>query len=313
MEGLFFDGEKRVRLGEVDPHPHDAGDVELRATLAGICGTDLAAVAKGTPPVAPGTVLGHEFVAVRCDDGRRVVVNPLIGCGQCDLCASGRDYICRKRAVIGIHRPGAFTRTVFAPESSLFDAGGLSDRQAVMVEPIATALHACRLSGLADRIAIIGAGAIGLSAVFVLRQLGRTEVTVTDPARCRLDYASAMGADVIEGRLSGEFEAVIDCAGATSAREDALAASAPGGRAVFVGLQAPEFTFRPGFLISGERSLLGSFGYNREEFKEAIGLAANFDEAWVHEISLSQAEEAFNGMIAGGADPGHVKTHVRIN
>src|SRR3954462_13537370 len=95
------------------PEPGDpgAGELILRAEAVGICGSEvegyLGRMGNRTPPL----VIGHEFagtvVAAGSDfaalEGARVAVNPLSGCGRCELCRAGFSNVCRERVMVGIH------------------------------------------------------------------------------------------------------------------------------------------------------------------------------------------------------------------
>ncbi|MDB6000513.1 MAG: hypothetical protein JWP52_2212 [Rhizobacter sp.] len=214
MKALVYCGEQSVRQVDVDAPVIASPDVSVRVLQAGICGTDIGAVRYGRPVLAPRMTLGHEFVGRREDTGQLVVGNPLLSCGVCRNCRDGRMHLCEKRVVIGVHRPGAFAETVAWPTSHLVDAGTATLAQAAMSDPIATALHAFHLADKPQGpVAVLGAGAIGLSMLFVLKSLGVQDVTVTDISRERLDLALAAGADRVDTAISGVFDVVYDTAG----------------------------------------------------------------------------------------------------
>lgn len=313
MKALVYAGDRSVRFHEVDDIGSAPGEVALDVLQAGICGTDLCAVRDGRPAVAPLMTLGHEFVARRRDTGALVVANPLLACGACRACLRGKTHLCAARAVIGVHRPGAFAAAVRVPASRLVPIDGVSLQQAALVDPIATALHAFRLAPAPEGpVAVLGAGAIGLSMLFVLKSLGVRDVTVTDLATRRLDYAVAGGADRVAGRAEGSYDVVYDTVGAVATRQDAVLRSIPGGHAVLVGLHSAELQVAAGPLIAGERTVHGSFGYTDAEFREAAGMVRQVPTDWVHTIEFDAAESAFRDLLAGTADPAHVKVQMRL-
>jgi len=311
MKALSYDGAGGVRLIDA-PEPVAApGEVLIDVSQAGICGTDLGAVRTGRPAIAKGTILGHEFAGRRRDTGTRVTVNPIVGCGICEKCRAGNTNLCSDRLVIGVHRHGAFAPRVAVPAVNIVDIGNLSDRQAAMIEPIATALHAVLLAGSIARVAVLGAGAIGLSALFVLRMLGAQDVTVSDIIPEKLAHAATAGANTMIGRLSGTYEATIDCVGASETRTDAVECLRPGGTAVLVGLHAAELSLRAGPLIAGEKTIRGSFAYSTNEFARAVQMANQFDEPWVWETPFDRSEAAFSELLTGRGDPRHAKIQFR--
>ena len=146
MKALMHGGDRTVAWTDVpDPKPSPGDDI-VDVLVAGVCGTDLGAVRSGRPPIPAGMVLGHEFVGRRRRDGALVTANPILSCGQCRSCREGRSHLCERREVLGVHRPGAFAQSIAVPAGNLRTTGNLDLARAAMVEPIATALHAWRLS-----------------------------------------------------------------------------------------------------------------------------------------------------------------------
>lgn len=313
MKALVHGGEQTVSWVEVPEAVRQPGDELVDVLVAGICGTDLGAVRTGRPPIAVGTVLGHEFVGRRGSDGELVIGNPILSCGACRACREARPHLCERRAVLGVHRPGAFAERVAVPEKNLRPAGRLDLTRAAMVEPIATALHAWRLSPMPrESVGIIGAGAIGLSVLHVVKALGIENVTVTDVAPQRLAHAQACGADQVAGQLSGTFDVVLDTVGAVATRRDAVERVRAGGTAILVGLHAPELSVPGGLVVAAEKTIRGSFAYTPTEFDEAIELAAGMNTAWIADVPFADSANAFMQLLTGEGDPSAVKVHLRI-
>jgi threonine dehydrogenase-like Zn-dependent dehydrogenase len=178
----------------LDEHHHEPSLpgpdwVRLRPRLSGICGSDLATV-QGTssryfePIVSFPFVPGHEVVA-DTDDGRRVVIEPVLGCVTrgidpvCGACAVGELGRC-ERLTFGTLRPGLqsgfccdtgggwSTSMVAHPSQLHVVPDHLTDEDAALVEPLACAVHAALSPGLLGGVdggavvAVIGAGTIGL-------------------------------------------------------------------------------------------------------------------------------------------------------
>ncbi len=215
--------------------------VRIRPRLAGICGSDLATLcAKGSTYLAPVTslpfVMGHELVGTitevggavsRVRVGDRVVLHPALGCAArgiepaCAACREGRDALCRnvlrgdvsKGIQIGYCRDtgGGFSESLVAHESQVYVVPSeIEDRAAVLVEPLACALHgALRASVPAgETVLVIGAGAIGLLTVAALRATGcAARIVVAAKYDHQRRGAMMLGAD-----------ALVDARGAVSAR-----------------------------------------------------------------------------------------------
>ena len=165
---------------------------------------------------------------------------------------------------------------------------------------------------LAGPVAVLGAGAIGLSMLYLLKKFGIDDVTVTDIVPQRLEYARSGGADKIEARPTGQYEVVFDTAGMEITRQDAVATVRPGGTAVMIGLHDPQLSVPGGPIVGGERRIQGVFGYTEAEFLEAARLVANIDTSWVASVPFDRAEETFSAVLHGRGDPSQVKVQFRI-
>lgn len=195
MHVPFVCGPGDLRLLEVDPPRAGPRDVVLRVGSVGICGSDLGYIAQGglLGPTEQPFPLGHELsgiVAVAGEEvrsvrvGDRVVVNPLVN-------------------GIGNGAPeGGFARELLVrdvaghPESLLPLPAGASLDVGALVEPLAVATHGVNQLGAkaGDKVAIFGAGPIGLASVVVLRHRGIDDVVVFDLSPFRRDRALALGA-----------------------------------------------------------------------------------------------------------------------
>ncbi|HET9443608.1 MAG TPA: zinc-binding dehydrogenase [Acidimicrobiales bacterium] len=304
-----------LRLADVDePEPPGAGWVRVRPRLSGICGSDLATIDGHSsryfePIVSFPFVPGHEVVG-DLDDGRRVVVQPVLACAPrgidppCPSCAAGQVNRCQ-RIAFGDLEPGLQTGycadtgggwsvSLVAHESQLhLVPEAMSDEAAVLVEPTACAVHAAR-SVPAGSVAVIGAGTLGLLTIAALRDLdrpvGRLLATAKHPEQRRL--ARDLGADLVVepdalgravrsatrslrvgGQLTGGIDNVVDCVGSEASIRQALSVVAPGGTVVVVGMPAT-VSIDLTTLWHREISLRGCYAYDRSDFEAAFDLVA---------------------------------------
>ena len=271
-----------LRLKDVpEPVAPGPGWVRVRPRLSGICGSDLSTVdgrssrwfeAVVSFPFTPG----HEVVG-DTDDGRRVVIEPVLGCAtravspRCRACAGGAHDRC-ERLHVGALEPGlqtgfccstggGWSQVLMAQESQVHEVPDeLSDEAAVMIEPAACALHAA-LSTPTDGavVAVLGAGTLGLCTTAAVAAHGapaRLLVGAKHPQQRRL--ATALGAtDVVSGRelaravrratgsfsyddgtLTGGADVVYDCVGSSDSIGSSIAMTRPGGTIVLVGMPA---------------------------------------------------------------------------
>jgi threonine dehydrogenase-like Zn-dependent dehydrogenase len=306
-----------LTLRDVDPPELPAaGWLRLRPRLTGICGSDLATIDGQSsryfePIVSFPFTPGHEVVG-DLEDGRRAVVVPVLSCATrgvtppCEQCAAGRINLC-ERIAFGHLEPGlqcGFCEStgggwsqemVVHPSQVVEVADGLTDEQAVIVEPLACAVHAARQAA-AGRVAIIGSGTLGLLTVAALRRLSpATEILATAKYPEQRTWAKQLGADgvcapgelartvrtatgslVFGDQLTGGSPAVIDCVGSEASLGQALQVVAPGGTVHVVGMPARTTLDLTG-LWHRETALRGCYAYERDDFATAMELVADLD------------------------------------
>jgi threonine dehydrogenase-like Zn-dependent dehydrogenase len=310
MRALVFTAPGVMELRTVD-EPEPGGDsVVVTVRAAGICGSELHGFRSPgfrTPPL----VMGHEFAGTT-PDGRRVVVNPLLSCGGCDRCVAGMAQLCRRRELLGVHRPGGFAERVAVPVRALHDLPpGMAWETAAMVEPLANAVHAWTHADLAGggRVAIVGAGTIGLVCLLTARRSGATDVTVVDRSLSRLGLAERLGASTCTTELDGEFDVTIDAVGAVATRRLAIAHLRPAGTSVWLGLADAEAGFDGNDLVRSEKRVVGSFAYAADDFARALALAPLLDLSWSTPVTLQESRAVFMALADGAGEP--VKAMIR--
>ena len=310
--------------------------MRIKVRYASICGSDLFLVSSGR--LRDGTILGHEMSGEVEElgegieglfPGQGVIVRP-IGCGWCSPCKRGQENLCSKRLAIGLGElPGAFGQYLVVPKGMIIPVPpGLDLSLAALAEPMATALHAIRLSQIApgDRVVVIGAGGIGLCCVAVLRALGIRDILVSEPAPGRRRRALALGAqlaiDPAEENLAKacarwckgeEVSAVIECAGKAETVDQALKLVSPGGKVALVGLAKGTLQWSPALVMLKELKIQGSFANTQRECKECLEMMASgkiqAKEMVEREVPLSELPEVFRSLMA---TPGDGKILVRM-
>jgi L-iditol 2-dehydrogenase len=271
--------------------------LRVKTRYGGICGSDLgtltlhASTATTVFTSFPFT-LGHENVGVveergadagTFQHGQRVVINPLLSCEPrgfempCAPCAQGDPQLCQRfdqgdvsaGILIGFCRDtsGSWSEEFVAHRSQVIPIpDNVSDKQAVLAEPFAGAIHPVirDLPGDDETVLIIGGGVMGLCTIAAIRGLGsKARIVAIARHEFQAQLARDLGADVVLGRLKGpalearliaEFGAtalkpvlgpnvlvggadyVYDCAGTASSLNDALRHAGPGGTVVLIGL-----------------------------------------------------------------------------
>ncbi len=265
MKGARLHGPRDIRVDEIaDPPPPGPGEVLVRVTAAGICGSDLHSFAHariGDTEVKAPLVLGHEFAGVveRCGPGalggdgtpllagHRVAVDPATPCLKCDMCLRGDMHICRALHFCGLYPDdGCFRERLLAPARSCFVLPpSIDDEGGALLEPLGVAIHAVGRARImrGDTVALFGAGPIGLLVLQRAIDAGAGPVFVVEPLAWRRSLAVRFGATAagsaaeITSQTGGRgVDVAIECAWADEIVREAAASAAPGGRVVCVGI-----------------------------------------------------------------------------
>jgi L-idonate 5-dehydrogenase len=296
-------GPEDLRMVEQPLGPLAAGMVRIAFGAAGICGSDMhyfRHARTGNFVVTSPLVLGHEIAGTvaelnaagtRLKVGDHVAVNPSRWCGQCARCHEGRVNLCENIHFMGSasrtpHMQGGFA-TVFdaLPEQCIIVPKDLPFASAALAEPLAVCLHAAARAGdlAGKRVALFGAGPIGLLTMLSARLAGAGHLTMIDIARQPLSFAAKLGADEIFDISGGSdvllaaakdrpFDVVFEVTGAPSALALAIGAVRRGGVLVQIGnLPGGEISVPANAIMAKEVDFRGSFRFGHE-FMQAVEL-----------------------------------------
>jgi 2-desacetyl-2-hydroxyethyl bacteriochlorophyllide A dehydrogenase len=212
---------KSLEICEV-PMPVIANDYEvlIKVKAAGICGSDIH-IYHGTSPVATyPRVIGHEVVGeivkvgtnvIKVQVGDHVIIDPVIGCGECYPCSQGRPNVCSYLQVRGVHVDGGYQEYVAAPEKSVHKLSKeISWEEAVLIEPFTIAAQIVSRAEVTkrDTVFVMGAGPIGLTVVQAVKRIG-AKCIISDLVDSRLELAQKMGADMIINPSRDNVEEII--------------------------------------------------------------------------------------------------------
>jgi (R,R)-butanediol dehydrogenase / meso-butanediol dehydrogenase / diacetyl reductase len=214
MKALVWTAPETVETRRLPVPTAGPGEAVVRVKAAGICGTDLSILHGKHPRARAPLVMGHELSGVvaelgpalpggtpRLRVGDRVVCEPLISCGVCHACRSGFPWVCQKLGLYGIDRDGAFAEYMKVAASSLLPIpDAIDDRLAALVEPVAVAVHAVRLSSVrvGDDVCVLGGGPIGLLTAVVARRAGPARVILAERESFRIELARSFGFEVVD-------------------------------------------------------------------------------------------------------------------
>jgi threonine dehydrogenase-like Zn-dependent dehydrogenase len=285
------------------------GEVRIRVSSAGICGSDLHAIERGPSP----STLGHEGAGI-LDDGTAVAVWPLTPCGSCDRCRAGEPQQCRGAAweTYGFGRDGGMADEMIVVRSALVPLPAtIPPGDACLVEPLACAVHGARRAALepGHRVAVIGGGTMGLGLVAVARALG-----------CTVDLEARHGRQRVAGEMlgagigvAGEYDVVVDAAGTPSAANRAVELCRPGATMLLLATYWEGLHLDPMVFAMQEITLVPASAHGRDRGARDVDSAASLlalhpdiaDALITHRLPLDAAVEAFR--IAGDRGAGAIK------
>jgi threonine dehydrogenase-like Zn-dependent dehydrogenase len=330
MKTLLYPDYEQITMAErPQPQPGE-GEVLLRVSACGICGSELDAFKKRSPRRVPPLVMGHEFCGVieevgtgvgALARGQRVVSHSLFGCGQCARCKHGESNLCAHRQLFGMHRQGGFAEFVTAPERCLIAwPDALAASAASLAEPLANGVHVVGLTRqlAPNLVVIIGAGPIGLLCQQAFQALTSADIIVADLIEERLEVANRLGAkQIIHSRhqdlvtevlrLTGGdgVDVLVDAVGSNLSKQYSLAATRSGGTTVWLGTHENTITLDSQEITLAEKRVQGSYAATLEELKVAVDLLASGQvdgSSWIKTFPLERGVEAFHSMLAAQGD-----------
>jgi propanol-preferring alcohol dehydrogenase len=312
-------------------------EVVLRVIAAGVCHTDVH-LREGGYDIGHGErlefakrgfnlplTLGHETVGVveaagpeagSVTSGEPCLVFPWNGCGECAVCAEGKENYCLRPRFIGIHCDGGYASHVKVPHPRcLFPIGDLS--------PAAAAPYACSglttfsaLKKVGDLIqttplVIFGAGGLGLTCMSLIKALGGPAPVVVDidpvkregalnaGARAAIDGAAADAVKQIQDAAGGPVPATIDFVANEKTTELSFEAAAKGGKMVLVGLYGGAAPWKLPMIPIKAVNIMGSYMGNIGEFRELMELVHQAQPIPVTEYPLADANDVLDQLEQG--------------
>lgn len=318
MKALVYTANEEVTFrDEPEPQP-GADDVVIEVESVGICGSDMHAYLGHDPRRVPPLVLGHEVAGTIVDGpsaGTRAVLNPLITCGKCDSCVSGRENLCRDRELIGMNRPGGFAERLAIPSRNVIPIpDAMLGAHAALTEPGATALHALALAQRAAwrpvnelNALVIGGGSVGLLTALLLKDCGARAIALAETNERRRRTAADTGVcEVLDPTAQsideGQFDLVFDAVGGARTRAAAVQAVRPGGVLVHIGLQDNDGAMDVRKLTLSEITFIGTYTYTTLDLRACVnklhsGALGSLD--WVEERPLADGARAFDDLLKG--------------
>ena len=322
MKALVYVAPERVEVQSLPDPAVRPGEVLLKVSAAGICGSDIHGFLGHSARRQPGLVMGHETVATIHEVhpgvsgwrvSQRVCFNPLVSCGTCRACRGGRQNLCADWRIFGMDRlQGTYAEFVSVPAGQLHALpDSLPEAEAILVEPLAVLIHAFHIAfdDIAGTLAIVGAGTIGALALVLARLHGVGRICVIDQNEERLAAARRLGADVVVNNAREDAvsavrswaggagaEHVVEAVGVAATRRAAVAMAAKGARLLFLGMGENDSALPWVDMVRNEQAIITTFAYTPRDFAESVGLIASrgFDlKPWTETRPLEDGQAAF--------------------
>ena len=334
MKALVYTGPNSAEVRDVPAPSAKEGEVELDIQFCGVCGSDIGIYSGKHPRAKAPLVFGHEFLGRLTADGKRlrkgdrVVAFPLLTCGKCLACRTGNSHVCNDLHLIGIDRDGGMCERLCVDEDILFRVpDGVSDRAAVITEPLAVIVRAIHQAGFMamETAAVIGAGTMGILTGIMLRYAGASKVFISDISEGRLRLAEELGMipvdstkeDVVEtvkAATGGEgCDVVFECSGSAQAASQITSVTRVRGRICIVSNPTTPHEVDLRQMSFKELSLVGTRVYTKEEFGQAVELTSTLmpqlEKVVTHIVPL----EAAGGVFDMIADPSNGTVKVAVD
>lgn len=266
MKAVQIIGYEQAEFTEVpDPAPK-ADELLIRVRRVGVCYSDVEVFCQDLSIYRDGgahlpIIPGHEWAGDVIEAGKQVVGFKTgdrvtgecgIGCGICDLCLQGLHNICPNRVETGVfNRNGAYAEYLTVPYQYVHHLRSLSYQEGALIEPLTVGIWIARRAEIqpGDRVAVIGTGTVGLSAVHVAHFRGANLVAAFGRKPFKLKFTRQLGADfainLYDGNLKETvqeltqgkgFNVVIEATGVSQGGTQALCMAMPRGKVVITGV-----------------------------------------------------------------------------
>lgn len=326
MKTAWVTGHRTVEIREMEMPGINETEVLVNIKAAGICGSDIGLFVGEHPFRKPPAMLGHEMAGVvvevgsnttKFKKGDRIAFNPIVNCGQCELCKEDIGNLCSQRQIAGVpgsRIKGTFAEYISVPETHLtLIADHVSFESGAMVEPFSVAVHAlARFTGKKDSLLILGTGVIGLCSLLLAKSMGYKRIYCTNRGeynrRVAVDCGATAAFNPLEVNLAEvlkEYEpnGIDACVLSVASQEimnDLFACLKPRGEICYVYQNTNEIPTNFCPLVNNEFSIMGTTGETMNDFKAAADFVNNHtdmaEKLITHVMPLSESQQALELM-----------------
>lgn len=327
MKAMVLRAPRDLRASEVERPTPGRGQVLVRVTNSGVCGTDLK-IYKGAIPVPHPLIMGHEMIGELVEGGDdsirkgdRVIVDPVNFCGECFSCRAGQTNLCPNGLLLGRDTNGGFAEFIAAPRGHVFPLPeAIDSRFAPLIQVLTTCLHAQRLVNIfpGQSVAVTGLGVAGQLHVQLAKAFGAYPVIGITRSAWKRALAEKLGADltapggdegirrVSEATAGRGADVVIETTGMASVIGDGITMARLGATLLLFGITTASQATWPFYqLYYKELKILNSRAAKSEDYPASIGLVARgvvkLEPLVTHMVPLSDLEAAI-GMLESDED-----------
>jgi 2-desacetyl-2-hydroxyethyl bacteriochlorophyllide A dehydrogenase len=293
MKAMMLTAPGELARAEVARPGPDGGQLVVRVTHSGICGTDYK-IFNGAIPVQYPRIMGHEMAGEVVDAGSsalrrgdRVIVDPQLYCRTCFHCRIGQTHLCRNGMLVGRDRDGGFAEYVMVPPGHAFPLpASVETRVAPLIQVLTTCLHAQRQIDIfpGEFVVVLGLGVTGQLHVQLAKARGATVIGITRSAEKRA-LAETLGADltipggddavarVREATEGRGADVIVETTGVVASLSSSIQMARSGGRLLLFGIITAKEGALPFYdLYFKELALINARVAKSEDYPASIGL-----------------------------------------
>ena len=311
------------------PVPNE-NEALIKVRLAGVCGSDITVYRGKHMTATVPTVLSHEILgeivtlpegyAGPFKVGQRVLMNPIISCGECAACKAGLTHVCENLKLLGIHVDGGFAEyTKVGVDKLVALDEDIPDDVAILGEPFAVGYHVMQRSQIqpGDKIFISGGATVGLYIAIFARAWGAGRVIISEINEPRRKFVESMGIETInpsetdamdlmrEVTGGAGFDVVYDTSGAASCVLQMPDLCRCGRKMLSLGLPGDPYQFIIGKVSFKEITLIGNRLYSQDDFEKGVRFVEDnwkelhLDRMVTDRLTLGEIDRALQMMLNG--------------
>ncbi len=321
MRAMVLRATGDLQMSDVAAPSPKAGEVLVRVTHSGICGTDLK-IFNGGIAVRHPLIMGHEMIGQVAEGGerdglrpgQRIVVDPVLYCANCFHCRHGQTHLCPNGTLLGRDHDGGFAEYVTVPAGNVYALpDSLGDREASLIQVLTTCLHAQRLVPVfpGEAVVVMGLGVTGQLHAQLSKARGAGPVIGITRSTWKRNMAMSLGADitvapgeearqkVLEATDGRGADLVIESVGRLSVLAEAIDLVRIGGRLMGFGIYTEQDARLPFYqLYFKEIAFINARAAKGEDYPACIDLLQRgqltLDPLVTHSLALDEMDTALD-------------------